>query len=138
MERVLPEICGILSNLAEYLPVEDRYRTCDARPCRMRTETPQAVDQVSHVGEDDAPNRAATASILRAAGHSVRVSASAVQFLSDRPDGPGCLILDLWRPEESSLDVQDRLVSMDNGLPVVFVTGSGDVPTTARAMKAGA
>jgi FixJ family two-component response regulator len=93
---------------------------------------------VVHVVEDDASSRKATARVLRAAGHAVEVYASADEFLAEMPGGPGCLVLDLKLPGPSGLDLQERLTASRNPMPVVFLSGHGDVPKTARAMKAGA
>ena len=93
---------------------------------------------VVHVVDDDEASRIATARVLRTAGHAVRLHASADAFLDALPEEPGCIVLDLQMPGPSGLDLQDRLQSLDHALPIVFVSGYGNVPKTARAMKAGA
>jgi FixJ family two-component response regulator len=93
---------------------------------------------VVHVVEDDASSRKATARALRSAGYEVELHASADEFLARMPEGPGCLVLDLELPGASGLDLQERLAAASNPLPVVFLSGRGDVPKTAQAMKAGA
>jgi len=93
---------------------------------------------VVHVVEDHDSSRKATARVLRTAGHAVRLYASADEFLAKMPAGPGCLVLDLKLPGPSGLDLQERLTTAQNPMPVVFLSGHGDVPKTARAMKAGA
>ena len=105
----------------------------------MTPEIPRPQDApVVHVVEDDASSAQATARVLRAAGLDVRLYASAAQLLADLPSGHGCIVLDLSLPEVSGLELQDRLSAHEGMPPVVFLTGHGDVPLTARAMKAGA
>jgi FixJ family two-component response regulator len=94
---------------------------------------------VIHIVDDDSSLLAAIERLLLAAGYSVRTYASAGEFLLDPPPGaPGCLLLDVRLPGPSGLDLQDALRRRDVGLPVVFLTGHGDLPTGVRAMKAGA
>jgi FixJ family two-component response regulator len=89
---------------------------------------------------DDEPSfRKAVGRLLRGAGYRVEELASAEEFLAyRRPDTPGCLVLDLWMPGVDGLELQRRLNEPGPGLPIVFLTGHGDIPTTVRAMKAGA
>jgi FixJ family two-component response regulator len=91
-----------------------------------------------HVVEDDEPSRRATARVLRAAGLSVRLYGSVPEFLAKAPTGQGCIVLDLSLPGPSGLDLQEWLAATEAPLPIVFLTGRGDIPKTARAMKAGA
>jgi FixJ family two-component response regulator len=72
------------------------------------------------------------------AGHAVRVYASASEFLEQLPTESGCLVLDLRLPGPSGLDLQERLAATENPLPIVFLTGHGEVPASVRAMKGGA
>jgi RNA polymerase sigma factor (sigma-70 family) len=97
-----------------------------------------AVPTVFVVDDDRSVLRAVTR-LLRAEGFAVEAFESARAFLH-RPqhDGPGCVVLDLRMPEVGGLDVQAALAAAGHLLPVVFVSGHGDVPVTARAMKAGA
>jgi FixJ family two-component response regulator len=96
-------------------------------------------DPVVHVVEDDASFRTAVVRLLEIAGYEVRAYASAGDFLIGRPgDAPGCLLLDLHLPGPSGLDLQAALAAQGISLPVVFLTGHGDVPASVRAMKAGA
>ena len=105
----------------------------------MTAQERSAIDvPIVHVIEDDESSRTATDRVLRTAGHRVRVYASATEFLAELPTGPGCIVLDLRLPGPSGLELQERLTVADIALPVVFVSGHGDVPKTARAMKAGA
>src|SRR5262245_33370127 len=91
------------------------------------------------VVDDDASVRAAVESLIRSAGLAVRSFATAQELLEcPLPDAPGCLILDLRLPGGSGLDVQCELAQRHSLLPIIFVTGHGDIPTSVRAMKSGA
>jgi FixJ family two-component response regulator len=91
------------------------------------------------VVDDDESVREALASLLRSAGLRVQTFASAKQFLeSNLPDVPSCLVLDVRMPGLSGLDLQKRLTEINTRIPIVFITAHGDVPTSVRAMKAGA
>jgi len=91
------------------------------------------------VVDDDMSVREALGALLRSVGFAVETFASAQAFLA-RPqsDLPGCLVLDVGLPDLSGLDLQQRMADMKMQIPIVFITGSGDVPTSVRAMKAGA
>jgi FixJ family two-component response regulator len=92
-----------------------------------------------HVVEDDDSLRSALLRLLAAAGYAARGYASAGEFLLDPPpEGPGCLLLDLRLPGPSGLDLQEALERRGLTLPVVFMTGHGNVAAGVRAMKAGA
>jgi FixJ family two-component response regulator len=93
---------------------------------------------VVHVVEDDESSRAASVRLLRTAGFPVQAYASGAEFLARLPEGPGCVVLDLELPGGTGLDVQQRLAASPNPMPVVFLTGHGDVPKSVHAMKAGA
>jgi FixJ family two-component response regulator len=97
-------------------------------------ETPVVV----HVIEDDESSRLASARLLRNAGYDVRVYSNGAEFLANLPDRGGCIVLDLRLPGPSGLELQERLAAVENPLPIVFLSGHGDVPKTVRAMKAGA
>jgi FixJ family two-component response regulator len=91
------------------------------------------------VVDDDASVRDALRGLLRSAGFAVETFASAQEFLACPPsDLPGCLVLDVGLPDLSGLDLQRRMAEMNREIPIVFITGHGDVPTSVRAMKAGA
>lgn len=94
---------------------------------------------VVFVVDDDASMRRSLDRLLRSLGYGVETFASARAFL-DRPpmQGIACLVLDLRMPEVDGLDLQARLAARGDDLPVIFVTGHGDVPSSVRAMKAGA
>jgi FixJ family two-component response regulator len=92
-----------------------------------------------HVIDDDASLRAATIELLNAAGYRARGYASTGEFLLEPPgDEPGCLLLDVRLPGPSGLDLQAAMGRHGIALPVIFLTGYADVPTSVRAMKAGA
>jgi FixJ family two-component response regulator len=89
--------------------------------------------------DDDASMRRSLDSLLRSVGLDVHLYASAQEFMrATRPDVPGCLVLDVRLPGMSGLTFQQELAKAGIPLPVVFITGHGDVPMTVRAMKAGA
>ncbi len=91
------------------------------------------------VVDDDASMRTALRRLMRSVGFDVEVFASAQEFLAaERPDRPGCLVLDVRMPRMSGLELQRALDESGVDLPVIFVTGHGDVPMSVRAMKAGA
>jgi len=91
------------------------------------------------VVDDDVSVREGLASLIRSAGLRVESFASARQFLARPPeDGPSCLVLDVRLPGLSGLDLQKRMAEINIETPIVFITGHGDVPTSVRAMKAGA
>ena len=97
------------------------------------------IAPVIHVVDDDTSFRAALSRFLRAAGFTVRHYASAAEFLARREAGtPGCVLADLRMPGMSGLDLQAVLAAAPDPLPVVFLSGHGDVPSTVRAMKQGA
>jgi FixJ family two-component response regulator len=89
--------------------------------------------------DDDASLREALSRLFRSVGIEVKTFASASEFLHDRlPDGPRCLVLDVRLPGLSGLDFQAELAKADIDIPIIFMTGHGDIPMTVRAMKAGA
>jgi FixJ family two-component response regulator len=91
------------------------------------------------VVEDDASVREALAGLIRSAGWNVEVYVSAHEFLArPRADGPSCLVLDVGLPGLSGLDLQSRMAELHQDIPIVFITGQGDIPMSVRAMKAGA
>jgi FixJ family two-component response regulator len=91
------------------------------------------------VVDDDVSVREALADLIRSAGWEVEVFASAHEFLArGTAVSPSCLVLDVRLPGLSGLDLQARLAELGETAPIVFITGHGDVPTSVRAMKAGA
>jgi FixJ family two-component response regulator len=94
---------------------------------------------VVFVIDDNAALREALDSLVRSVHLSVRTFASTEEFLQfKRPDAPGCLVLDVRLPGLSGLDFQHEMTKSDIALPVIFITGHGDVPMSVRALKAGA
>ena len=93
---------------------------------------------VVFVVDDDERVRDALSSLLTSAGLDVSVFASATEFLeADKPDAPACLVLDLELPDIHGLELQKELAERD-APPIVFITGHGDIPSSVKAMKAGA
>ena len=92
-----------------------------------------------HIVDDDASFRTAIARLLGASGYKVALYGSASELLAKLPGGaPGCILLDVKMSGLSGPQLQDRLGELGFRLPIVFVTGHGDVPTSVRAIKAGA
>jgi len=95
--------------------------------------------EVVFVVDDDASMRDAISRLLNAVGLTVQTFASARAFLNRRlPDVPGCVVLDVRLPGLSGLDLQREMVERGIHIPVVFITGHGDIPMSVQAMKAGA
>jgi FixJ family two-component response regulator len=89
--------------------------------------------------DDDASMRKALDNLLKSVGFAVELFASPQDFLrSEREDRPGCIVLDIRFPGRSGLDMQRDLTAANARLPVIFITGYGDIPMSVRAMKAGA
>lgn len=93
---------------------------------------------VVYVVDDDASFLTAVSRLLRSAGYAVRTFSRAEEFLSELADTPGCVIADLQMPGLSGLDLQEALTRTGHTLPVIFLTGHGDIPTTVHAMRQGA
>jgi FixJ family two-component response regulator len=97
------------------------------------------ADAMVFVVDDDAAVRRSLENLFRSVGLRVEAFGSAQDFLrSKRPDVPGCLVLDVRLPGLSGLDLQKRMAEADLEIPIVFITGHGDIPMTVQAMKAGA
>jgi RNA polymerase sigma factor (sigma-70 family) len=89
--------------------------------------------------DDDASVREALKSLIRSVGLHVELFGSAAEFLeAQRPDAPSCLVLDVRLPGISGLDLQRRLADANVHIPIIIITGHGDIPMSVRAMKAGA
>ena len=96
-------------------------------------------DPTVFVVDDDASMREAVAGLVRSAGLKALTFASAQAFLArPPPDVPGCLVLDVGLPGLSGLDLQSLMAEHDVEIPIVFITGRGDIPTSVKAMKGGA
>src|SRR5262245_28241778 len=94
---------------------------------------------VVFVVDDDLAIREAMRSLLASVGLRVEAFATAMEFLhARRPEAPACLVLDVRMPGLSGLDLQRELAASDAPLPIVFITGHGDIPMSVRAMKSGA
>jgi two-component system, LuxR family, response regulator FixJ len=92
-----------------------------------------------YVVDDDASIRESLSSLIRSAGMSVEVFASPFDFLAlDKLSDFSCLVLDVRMPGLDGLDLQDRIVELGWEIPIIFITGHGDVPQAVRAMKSGA
>jgi FixJ family two-component response regulator len=97
------------------------------------------ADSVVFVVDDDSSIREAIKSLIRSVGLGVETFETAQQFLqSKRPEVPGCVVLDVRLPGLSGLDLQRELARHDIKLPIIFITGYGDIPMSVSAMKAGA
>ena len=94
---------------------------------------------VVHIVDDDESFQTAVSRLLRAAGYEVRCYTNAGDFLiADYNEAPGCVLLDVRMPGPSGLDLQQALAMHTEPMPVIFISGYSDVPSTVRAMKAGA
>jgi FixJ family two-component response regulator len=94
---------------------------------------------VVHIVDDDLGVREALGELLRSMDYEVALYGSASDFLkSELPDVPACLVLDVRLPGTSGLELQEYLTSINVGLPVILMTGFGDIPMSVRAMKLGA
>jgi FixJ family two-component response regulator len=94
---------------------------------------------VVHLVDDDASFLNAMSRLLRAASFTVQTYSSPTEFLAHRPsETPGCVVVDLHMPGLSGLDLQELLEKAGDPMPVVFLTGHGDIPTSVRAMRQGA
>ena len=106
----------------------------------LDTSKPAPVNEkLVFVIEDDAAVRSSLSSLLRSVGLQATTFSSAAEFLSShKPDVPSCLVLDVSLPGVSGIEFQAELAKANIGLPIIFITGYGDIPLTVRAMKAGA
>jgi RNA polymerase sigma factor (sigma-70 family) len=96
-------------------------------------------DSIVFIVDDDAAVRDALQSLIRSVGLRVVVFGTAQEFLDcPRPDVPSCLVLDVRLPGISGLDLQRQLLEANIRIPIIFITGHGDIPMSVRAMKVGA
>jgi FixJ family two-component response regulator len=94
---------------------------------------------IVYVVDDDSDVRGSLDSLIRSVGFDVQTFTSASDFLrGKRSDAPGCLVLDVQLPGLSGLDLQRELTVAGIQIPIIFITGHGDIPMTVHAMKAGA
>ncbi len=104
----------------------------------MTKETPE-LQPIVFVIDDDPSLRNALTNLFRSVGLRAEVFGSAPELLQSKlPDVPSCLILDIRLPGQSGLDFQTELAKANIHIPIIFMTGHGDIPMTVRAMKAGA
>lgn len=97
------------------------------------------IDSIVYVIDDDSSIREAITNLIRSVGMSVQAFGSAKEFMaSSRPNAPACLVLDVRMPGLSGLDLQRELTDAGISIPIIFITGHGDIPMSVRAMKAGA
>src|SRR5467141_4463725 len=97
------------------------------------------ADPIVFIVDDDLSVRRSTERLMRAAGLKVQTFTSAREFLKNPPpEGPACLVLDVRMPGLSGMDLQRELAQSGINIPIIFITAHGDIPTTVRAMKAGA
>jgi len=98
-----------------------------------------AQGPIVFVVDDDASMRPAMESLIRSVGLRVKSFANADDFLrSERPEAPACLVLDVRMPGLSGLDLQKELAAAGIRIPIIFITGHGDIPMSVQAMKGGA
>jgi FixJ family two-component response regulator len=92
-----------------------------------------------YVIDDDASVRKSLERLIRSAGLLAKTFSSARDFLScNLPDHPGCLLLDIEMPEMTGLELQEQLAALHQFIPIIFITGFGNIPKSVQAMKAGA
>ena len=104
-----------------------------------RSKSPPVIEKLVFVIDDDAAVRSSLASLLRSVGLQATTFSSAAEFLSsNKPDVPSCLVLDVRLPGIGGIEFQAELAKANIRLPIIFITGHGDIPMTVRAMKAGA
>jgi two-component system response regulator FixJ len=97
------------------------------------------IQPIVHIVDDNAPFLAATSRLLRASGFAVQTFASAADFLAQRHENaPGCVLADVQMPGMNGLELQAALARSANPLPILFLTGHGDIPSSVRAMRDGA
>jgi FixJ family two-component response regulator len=122
--------------------------TADQVTASDRSVSPQHSTLVSRhtpatvfLVDDDASVRKALTRLMKSAGYTAQAFASASEFLAywrDHDEGPGCLLLDVRMPGLSGLDLQHELQTANALLPIIFITGHGDIPMSVKAMKQGA
>lgn len=106
----------------------------DVRPLPMASVTP-----VVFVVDDDVSVRESLEALIRYAGYRAETFASAGEFLAHAPVRvPSCLVLDVSLPDLNGLELQERIAADQIEMPIIFITGHGDIPMTVKAMKAGA
>jgi FixJ family two-component response regulator len=105
----------------------------------VKKTTKSAAGSIVFVVDDDAFIREALSSLIRSAGMRVVTFSSANEFVQQPlPDVPACLVLDVNLPGMNGMELQRELAQRNNAIPIIFITGHGDIPMSVRAMKAGA
>src|SRR6476620_9001467 len=100
---------------------------------------PTTDDHTVLVIDDDPLTRGALSSLFRSVGLNVKTLASATELLEHPlPDVPSCLVVDVRLPRLSGIDLQTELIRLGLKIPIIFITGHGDIPMSVQAMKAGA
>ena len=98
-----------------------------------------ASNEIIFVVDDDSSVRTAVKRLIRSLGFTVETFDSAQAFLNHEPhDGPACLVLDIRMPGTSGIQLQEQLAKADVQIPIIFITGHGNIPMSVKAMKAGA
>jgi FixJ family two-component response regulator len=99
-----------------------------------------SLNQTVYIVDDDPSVRKGLGRLLKSAGYEVEIFGSAREFLNVNPscEGPACLVLDMKMPDLNGFDLQQKLKKMGYALPIVFITGHGDIPMSVKAMKTGA
>jgi FixJ family two-component response regulator len=98
-----------------------------------------ASDHIVYVVDDDRSSRQSLEFLLKASGSQVQAFASSQEFLGfSRPEMPACLVLDVRMPGLTGLQLQEELAKLGVRIPIIFMTGHGDIPMSVQAMKAGA
>ena len=109
------------------------------KPVAVARQQDPERQPIVFVVDDDLSVREGLANLVRITGWRVETFASATEFLlRDPPAGPSCLVLDVALPGLSGIDLQRELAAAGRHLPIIFITGHGDIPMTVQAMKAGA
>ena len=109
------------------------------KPTRKAKPAESEKRPIVFVVDDDISVREALGALIRVTGWRVETFASAAEFLQRTPPtGPSCLVLDVGLPGISGMDLQRELAAADRHFTIIFISGQGDIPTTVRAMKAGA
>jgi len=107
--------------------------------CNSRREVGSELTPIIYVVDDDASVRKSLERLITSMDFHVEIFTSAQEFLRfDRPDRPCCLVLDIRMPGISGLDLQEELTVANYTIPIIFITGHGDIPMSVRAMKKGA
>jgi FixJ family two-component response regulator len=122
----------------QYCAADRFFRWFAKVPWLMTKEAPD-LQPVVFVIDDDPSVRNALTNLFRSVGLEAEMFGSAPEFLRSKlPDVPSCLVLDIRLPGPSGLDFQSTLVQENIHIPIIFMTGHGDIPMTVRALKAGA